>query len=134
MDKQLDHCMQTIIENYEHLIKLTYKERAYLITIDIDGISCVLKEKETYLNSITNCLNLLKSINIQKNQVSKYKSKIMQMSNKFLYENSINAKIAQQHLAFSSSMLNLYASFMKLNQTYDNKASLPYKSNFNRMV
>lgn len=134
MDEQLDNCIQTIIENYERLIELSRKERICLITIDTDRISCVLKEKETFLKSINNCLSRIKSINNQKDQLLKYKSKIIQISNKFLYENSINAKIAQQHLAFSSSMLNLYASFMQLNQTYNKEASLPYKSNFNRMV
>ncbi|MGC8502361.1 hypothetical protein [Desulfurella sp.] len=134
MDEHLDSCIQTVIKNYEQLIELSQKERACLITIDIDGISCILKEKENYLRSITNCLSRIKEMDTQKNQLLKYKSKIIQISNKFLYENSINAKIAQQHLAFSSSILNFYSNFMQLNQTYNNKASVPYKSNFNRMV
>ncbi|MGB9755510.1 MAG: hypothetical protein ACPLXO_01390 [Desulfurella sp.] len=134
MDEHLDSCIQTVIKNYEQLIELSQKERACLITIDIDGISCILKEKENYLRSITNCLSRIKEMDTQKNQLLKYKSKIIQISNKFLYENSINAKIAQQHLAFSSSILNFYSNFMQLNQTYNNKASVPYKSSFNRMV
>ncbi len=134
MDEYIDVCFDTVIKNYEILVELSLRERKYLISIDINRLLGLLKEKETYLNKITDCINQIKSKNPQETQLSKYKSKIIQISSKLLYENNINAKIAQQHLAFSSSMLSLYLSFMQVNQTYNNKASIPYKSDFSRMV
>ncbi|OSS42153.1 hypothetical protein DESAMIL20_1706 [Desulfurella amilsii] len=134
MNECLNDYLEAIIENYEHLIELLFKERAYLITMNSNGLLYVLKEKETYLNELTKSLNHIKLMGAQKFQLSKYKSKIIEMSSRFLYENTINAKIAQQHLVFSRSMLNLYTSFMQVNETYNNKAYLPYKPNFNRIV
>lgn len=134
MNECLNDYLEAIIGNYEHLIELLFKERAYLITMNSNGLLYVLKEKETYLNELTKSLNHIKLMGAQKFQLSKYKSKIIEMSSRFLYENTINAKIAQQHLVFSRSMLNLYTSFMQVNETYNNKAYLPYKPNFNRIV
>ncbi|MGC8790213.1 MAG: hypothetical protein ACP5PO_01685 [Desulfurella sp.] len=134
MDKQIELCINTIVTSYERLIEISRKERACLITVDTDGILSILQEKETYLNIINTNLNKLKELGVSKAIISKYESKIIEISSKFLYENSINEKIAKQHLAFSTSMLNLYASFMHLNQTYNNKAYIPYKSNFTRTI
>jgi len=134
MDNCLNDYLEALIVNYEHLIELSLKERAYLITMDSEGLLNILKEKEDYLNELNRCLNHIKSIGTQKLHLSNYKSKIIELSSRFLFENTINAKIAQQHLAFSHSILNLYTNFIQINQTYNKKAYLPYKPSFNRVV
>ncbi|WP_291492149.1 hypothetical protein [Desulfurella sp.] len=134
MDNQLELCIENIMRAFECLIEISRKERICLIAIDTDGILSVLQEKETHLNNINTNLNKLQKLGVSKAFLSKYESKIIEISSKFLYENSINEKIAKQHLAFSTSMLNLYTNFMQLNQTYNNKAYIPYKSNFTRTV
>ncbi|HHS48991.1 MAG TPA: hypothetical protein ENM99_03935 [Desulfurella acetivorans] len=134
MDNCLNDYLEAIVANYEHLIELSLKERVYLITMNSEALLSILKEKEDYLSELNKNLNHIKLMGTQKFQLSKYKSKIIEMSSRFLFENTINAKIAQQHLAFSHSMLNLYTNLIQVNETYNKKAHLPYKPSFNRVI
>jgi hypothetical protein len=134
MDNCINNYLETIVAHYEHLIELSLKERVYLITMNSEELLNILKEKEHYITELNRCLSHIKSIGTQKFHLSNYKSKMIELSSRFLFENAINAKIAQQHLAFSHSMLNLYTNFMQVNETYNKKAYLPYKPSFNRVV
>jgi len=133
MDKQIEAYFDGIIANYETLLKLSLEERQCLVSINIDKLLNLLKEKEACLNTIVSNLDKIKTMDIPKTYIAKFKSKILDLASKLIHENSINAKIAQQHLAFSNSMLNLYLSFLNINQTYNSKANIPYKLEFNRI-
>ncbi len=134
MDSQIKLLIENIIASYESLIELSQKERTCLITMDTDSILPIIQEKEKHLHIINECLKKLEKLDTLKLKILQYKNKIIELSSKFLYENSINEKIAKQHLAFSQSMLNLYAGFLQLHQTYDNKATIGYNINFSRTV
>lgn len=126
--------IKAILANYEYLIELSLKERKCLVTIDIECLLQILKEKEICLNELNNHLDRIKSMWQQKFQIQAYKTKLMELSSRFLFENNINAKIAQQHLSFSHSLLNLYSNFIQVNETYNKKAYLPSKSSFSKIV
>jgi flagellar biosynthesis/type III secretory pathway chaperone len=63
-----------------------------------------------------------------KEKFSNYINTIKELSKKLEIQNQINAQIAQQHIAFSQSMIDLYLSFKKVNQTYDKRSLIRYKS------
>lgn len=121
---------QEAINLYNKLIKYTLQERQYLINIDTRNLANILEEKKDIIEKIE-CLVQQLKILIKNPIYVGYSSKLTNLAKQLIFHNSINAKIAQQHLAFSTAMLNFYTSFIQINQTYNNKATISYRKNLN---
>ncbi|OSS41286.1 hypothetical protein DESAMIL20_839 [Desulfurella amilsii] len=133
MQEQLEPIFQNIIAFYDELIEITKKETVCLTYIEIDGLETLIKDKKIISQKITTSIRCLGELLKQedKEKFSNYIYTIKELSDKLNYQNKINAQIAQQHIAFSQSMINLYLGFKKVSQTYDKKSFMLYKSENN---
>lgn len=130
MQKQLEFIFQNIIAFYNELIEITKKETDCLVYISVNGLEIIIKHKKIILQQLTANIRRLSEVLKQddKEKFSNYINTIKELSKKLEIQNQINAQIAQQHIAFSQSMIDLYLSFKKVNQTYDKRSLIRYKS------
>jgi flagellar biosynthesis/type III secretory pathway chaperone len=130
MQEKVEFIFQNIIAFYNELIEITKKETDCLIYIAVDNLETIIKEKKIILQKLTSNIehfyDLLKQVD--KEKFSTYINAIKKLSKKLELQNQINAQIAQQHIAFSQSLIDLYLSFKKVNQTYDKRSLIRYKS------
>jgi flagellar biosynthesis/type III secretory pathway chaperone len=130
VQKQLEFIFQNIIAFYNELIEITKKETDCLIYIAVNDLEIIIKHKKIILQQLTASIRRLGELLKQddKEKFSNYINTIKELSKKLEIQNQINAQIAQQHIAFSQSMIDLYLSFKKVNQTYDKRSLIRYKS------
>jgi len=130
VQKQLEFIFQNIIAFYNELIEITKKETDCLVYISINDLEIIIKHKKIILQQLTTSIRRLGELLKQddKEKFSNYINTIKELSKKLEIQNQINAQIAQQHIAFSQSMIDLYLSFKKVNQTYDKRSLIRYKS------
>jgi flagellar biosynthesis/type III secretory pathway chaperone len=130
VQKQLEFIFQNIIAFYNELIEITKKETDCLVYISVNGLEIIIKHKKIILQQLTASIRRLGELLKQddKEKFSNYINTIKELSKKLEIQNQINAQIAQQHIAFSQSMIDLYLSFKKVNQTYDKRSLIRYKS------
>jgi flagellar biosynthesis/type III secretory pathway chaperone len=130
VQKQLEFIFQNIIAFYNELIEITKKETDCLVYISVNGLEIIIKHKKIILQQLTANIRRLSEVLKQddKEKFSNYINTIKELSKKLEIQNQINAQIAQQHIAFSQSMIDLYLSFKKVNQTYDKRSLIRYKS------
>lgn len=133
MQEQLESIFHNIIAFYGELIEITQKETYCLTHIKLDCLETIIKNKKSVLQKLSVTINLLGKLLKQdgKEKFYNYIHTIKELNKKLEFQNQINAQIAQQHIAFSQSMINLYLSFKKANQTYDKKSLIQYKSENN---
>jgi len=130
VQKQLEFIFQNIIAFYNELIEITKKETDCLVYISVNDLEIIIKHKKIILQQLTASIRRLSELLKQddKEKFSNYINTIKELSKKLEIQNQINAQIAQQHIAFSQSMIDLYLSFKKVNQTYDKRSLIRYKS------
>lgn len=130
MQEQLEFIFQNTIAFYNELIEITKKETDCLVYISVNGLEIIIKHKKIILQQLTASIRRLGELLKQddKEKFSNYINTIKELSKKLEIQNQINAQIAQQHIAFSQSMIDLYLSFKKVNQTYDKRSLIRYKS------
>ncbi|MGE4546887.1 MAG: flagellar export chaperone FlgN [Desulfurella sp.] len=133
MQEQLELTFQNTIAFYNELIEITKKETDCLTYIAVDDLETTIKHKKIILQKLTANIGRLGELLKQedKEKFSNYINTIKELSKKLEIQNQINAQIAQQHIAFSQSMIDLYLSFKKVNQTYDKRSLIRYKSENN---
>lgn len=130
MQEQLELTFQNTIAFYNELVEITKKETNCLTYIAVDDLETTIKHKKNILQKLTANIGRLGELLKQddKKKFSNYINTIKELSKKLEIQNQINAQIAQQHIAFSQSMIDLYLSFKKVNQTYDKRSLIRYKS------
>jgi len=130
MKEQLEFIFKNTIAFYNELLEITKKETNCLTYIAVDDLEAVIKHKRVILQKLTANIRRLGELLKQddKGRFSNYINTIKQLSKKLESQNQINAQIAQQHIAFSQSIIDLYLSFKKINQTYDKRSLIRYKS------